>query len=287
MNWWLEYGLPDPRGLLEIAVLAVVIYYSLLFLRGTRGAQVLYGLVLVLGALIALTSLFHLDILTWLFQRFSVYLAIALLIIFQPEIRRVLAQLGRQPLVAGDFDPGQVDTLVRAAVSLAEGKIGALIAVEREASLRSVEEGGTPVDAVLTPELLTCIFYPHTPLHDGGVVVRGTRVAAAACFFPLSQHEDIGRTLGSRHRAAIGLSEETDALIIVVSEETGALSVAYHGKLRRGLDERHLRRILHAVLGGRGQPESRRTYWLRWARRLRGAVTRSRPEDREAHHHAA
>ena len=178
---------PGLGGLLEIAVLAVGIYYILLLMRGTRGAQVLSGLALVITGLLLVTYLFRLDTLTWLLQRFSVYLAVGFLIIFQPEIRRVLAELGRPHLWQTPGEHSLADLLVRSVVLLAEGKIGALIAIERQVDVRALEQGGTPIDGEVTPELLASIFYPHTPLHDGGVIVRGNRVAAAGCVFPLSQ----------------------------------------------------------------------------------------------------
>ena len=240
---------PGPKGVLEILVMAVALYYLMLFFQGTRGAQVLYGFALLLITLMVITYVFDLGTLTWLLQRFSVYLAVAFLVIFQPEIRRALAEIGRRHIFATQEERTLVDRLVKSAMTMAEGKIGAIMAIEREVALKAVQDAGTPVDAELTPELLASIFYPHTPLHDGGVIIQGDRIAAAGCLFPLSQREGLARTLGTRHRAAIGLTEETDAVVIVISEETGAISLAYRGKLRRGLDEERLRRILGSVLG--------------------------------------
>ncbi len=274
---------PDLRGLLEIAVMAVGLYYGLLFLRGTRGAQVLSGLAVVFGGLLLITNLFHLDTLTWLLQRFSVYLAVALLIIFQPEIRRVLAELGRQHLWAGSSEHDLADTLARGISLLADGKIGALVAVERQVGVHAREQGGIPIDAVVTPELLASIFYPHTPLHDGGVIIRGNRVAAAGCVFPLSQREGLSSQLGTRHRAALGLSEETDALVLVVSEETGTISIAYRGRLRRGLDEERLRRILDSILSRRRDPGLSGSAWRRAMQRLRRLGRPAAPREVEDH----
>lgn len=274
---------PGLGGLLEIAVLAVGVYYILLLLRGTRGAQVLSGLVLVIGGLLLVTYVFRLDTLTWLLQRFSVYLSVGFLIIFQPEIRRVLAELGRQHIGAGPGEQNLADLLVRSVLLLAEGKIGALIAVERQVDVRALEQGGTPIDGAVSPELLASIFYPHTPLHDGGVIVRGNRVAAAGCVFPLSQREGLSTQLGTRHRAAIGLSEESDALVLVVSEETGTISLAYRGRLRRGLDEERLRRILESFLGRRRDPRRPASFWQRLLQR---GLTAVRPvQVREADDH--
>lgn len=256
--WRQQLNLPDFGGLIEIAVLAVLFYYIILFFRGTRGAQVLTGLAVFIALLLLLTYLVRLDTLNWLLQRFTVYLAIALVVIFQPEIRRALAELGKQHVFASNSsERGLVDALVQAVGMLSERKIGALIAVEREIGTRSVQDTGKRLDALVSAELLATLFFPHTPLHDGGVIIRGDRIAAAGCVFPLSQQEALGRSLGTRHRAAVGLTEETDALVVVVSEETGTVSVAYNGRLSRGFDEDRLRRLLTAVLVRRRALRSR------------------------------
>ena len=244
-----QIHMPGPTGILEILVLTFAFYYVILFFRGTRGAQVLFGFTVVLVSLLLVTHLFHLEALKWLLRFFSVYLAVAFVVIFQPEIRRALAELGKQHVfVATAKERTVVDHIVKAALYLAERKIGALFAIEREIATRGIQETGTVVEAMVTPELLSSIFFPHTPLHDGGVIIRQDRVLAAGCVFPLSQREELSKELGTRHRAAIGLTEETDAGVVVVSEETGAISVAYKGRLSRGLDEERLRRILASVL---------------------------------------
>jgi diadenylate cyclase len=249
---------PGPAGILEILLLAAAFYYIILFFRGTRGVQVLVGFVLVLVSLLLLTQLLHLDTLNWILRRSSVYLAVAFVIIFQPEIRRVLAELGKQHMFTSTAgERTLVDNIVQAVVLLAERKIGALIAVEREIGTRVTQDTGTRLDGLVTPELLASIFYPHTPLHDGGVIIRENRIVAAGCLFPLSPREELSKTLGTRHRAAIGLTEETDAIVVVVSEETGTISVAYKGRLTRGLDEDRLRRLLSAVLLKAPQAKSR------------------------------
>jgi diadenylate cyclase len=250
MNPWISV-------IVQVAVLAIGYYYIFLFFRGTRGAQVLVGLAVVIALLIGLTHLFSLDALNWLLSRFSVYLAVALLIIFQPEIRRALAELGRQPsFVVPAEKRTAVDHIVRAVTILAEHRVGALIAIEREIGTRAIQETGVRLDARVIPELLASIFFPHTPLHDGGAIVRGNRIMAAGCVFPLSQKAELHATLGTRHRAAVGLSEETDAVVVVVSEETGTISVTYRGRLSRGLDEERLRRFLSALLLRGKTPES-------------------------------
>jgi diadenylate cyclase len=239
-------------GLVQVAVLACAFYYVFVFFHGTRGAQVLVGLGLLLVTLIMLTHVFRLDVLGYILRKFSVLLGLALLIIFQPEIRRALAELGRQPAsVLSAEGRTVIDHIAKAVVTLAEHKIGALIAIEREIGTRGVQETGVALDTPVVPELLASIFFPHTPLHDGGAVIRGNRIMAAGCIFPLSQRAEIHRQLGTRHRAAVGLSEETDAVVIVVSEETGTISVCYRGRLSRGLDGERLKRFLSALLKGK------------------------------------
>lgn len=239
-------------AMFEVFVLAFVYYYVFLFLRGTRGAQVLVGLVIVIVALQGATYFLHLNELNWLLRKLSVYVAIALLVIFQPEIRRALAELGRQPVFnATQQTRSVIDHLVQTVVFLADHKVGALIAIERDIGIRAIRETGTRIDAPVVPELLSTIFFPHTPLHDGGVVIKDSRIAAASCIFPLSQQADLHKSLGTRHRAAVGLTEETDAVVVIVSEETGTISVSYRGRLSRGLDEEKLRRFLVALLKGR------------------------------------
>lgn len=286
MTWMNRILLPGFSGLLEILVLAVVFYYILLFFQGTRGAQVLSGLTLLFILLLVMTHAFRLDTLNWLLQRFTVYLAVAFLVIFQPEIRRALAQLGRRHMfTSAAGDRPLVETLVRGVTMLAEGKIGALIAVERGAGTLPVQETGTPMDSQVTPELLATIFYPNTPLHDGGVIIRDGRLVAAGCVFPLSQKPELSKSLGTRHRAAIGLTEESDALVIVVSEETGAVSVAYKGRLRRGLEGERLERILSAVLREKrvAPPSSRLRRWVDLLRVPRARARAAATPEAESH----
>lgn len=246
-----HFTIPTLSAGLEVLLLWVIFYYLLKLLRGTRGAQVLSGLALALVFVLAFTYFLNLHTLNWIFSKFSVNLVLAFVIIFQPEIRRALAELGRPNMLGGSGASSSrdiVDPLVRAVKSLSEQKIGALIAIEREIGLRAVEETGVFIDSTVKPELVTSLFFPRSPLHDGGVVIRGDRVVAASCVFPLSQREELHRSLGTRHRAAIGITEETDALVVVVSEETGNISIAYKGRLSRGLDEERLRRLLSSVL---------------------------------------
>lgn len=240
---------PGAAGIFEILILAVLFYYLIVLFRGTRGIQVLAGLALLFLGAFFVTYVLRLDTLNWLLQRLSGYFVIAFVIIFQPEIRRALAELGKQHIFrTRGMERSAIDAIVDAVGMLADRKIGALIGIEREIGTRTVQETGTLLDSVLTPELLASIFFPHTPLHDGGVIIKDNRIVAAGCVFPLSMKEELSKSLGTRHRAAIGLTEETDALVVVVSEETGTISVAYRGKLKRGLDLDQLRRILTTIL---------------------------------------
>jgi len=246
---WAYFQAIGIGGFFEIVVLAAAFYYILLFFRGTRGAQVLIGFVVIYASLIGLTMIFNLNVMNWILSRISVLLGVALVIIFQPEIRRALAELGRQKVFGAAAENRTVaDTVLQSVLSLAGNRIGALIAIEREIGTRAIQETGVKIDAPLVPQLLTSIFYPHTPLHDGGVIISANRIVAAGCVFPLSQNMDLHHQLGMRHRSAIGLSEETDAVVIVVSEETGTISVCYRGRLSRGLDEERLRRFLTTLL---------------------------------------
>ena len=250
-TFWDSWNIPfmSIPAIFQIIVLTVVYYYIFLFFKGTRGAQVLVGLVILLIILLTVTRFANLDALNWILRRLSVYLAVALLVIFQPEIRRALAELGKQPSLVMPLEKRTaIDAIVEAIVFLADHRVGALVAIEREIGTRAIQETGSKLDARVTPELLSSIFFPHTPLHDGGVIVHGNRIVAAGCVFPLSQKAELHKELGTRHRAAVGLSEETDAIVVVVSEETGTISVCYRGRLSRGLDREKLERFLSALI---------------------------------------
>lgn len=257
MEQALEFITANWKAVFEILLLAAVIYYFLMLFRGTRGAAVFTGFVIVLLGVAGLTQFFQLDVVNWILGRFLALLAIAVLVIFQPELRRALAQLGSQnPFASPQLRTELIDVLVESARSLAQKRCGALVAVERDIGFRGVAETGVTVDAKATPELLASIFFPNSPLHDGGVVLQGTRIAAAACIFPLTQRAGLSASLGMRHRAAMGLSEETDAVVVVVSEETGDISVAREGTLTSGLDPEGLRELLARTLA----PAARRGF---------------------------
>jgi diadenylate cyclase len=180
---------------------------------------------------------------------FSAVLAVAVLIIFQPELRRVLAELGNLPLFISTHEQREsIEVVIQTVERLAEVKIGALIAIEQTIQLYEAVESGVPVDCEATPEMLETIFFPNNAIHDGGVILKGDRIAYAACIFPLTQRSDLNKSLGTRHRAAIGLSEDTDAVIVVASEETGMISHAYKGQLVRGVTIEELRSFLTSVI---------------------------------------
>ncbi len=237
------------RPALEILILAVLIYFVFKFVRGTRGWPVVIGFVVVLLALALVTTLLKLQVLRWLLGTFSAFFAIAVLVIFQPELRRMLAELGNLPLFATAREQREsIEVIIQTVERLADVKIGALIAVEQSIQLQEAVESSLPVNCDATPEMLETIFFPNNAIHDGGVIIKGDRIAYAACIFPLTQRQDLNKSLGTRHRAAIGLSEETDAAIVVVSEETGMISYAYKGQLVRGVTLEELRSFLTSVL---------------------------------------
>jgi len=244
------FHIPDTSGWIEILVLTAMFYYLFSLFKGTRGAAILSGLIILYGTLYAVTSLSHLDILNWLLLRLMIYLSLAFVVIFQPEIRRALAQLGRPVWKTSGISSQKdlVEPIMQAVQLLSSRKIGALIAIEREIGTRAMQDAGTQINAVVSAELLATIFFPRTPLHDGGVIISGKKIRAAGCLFPLSQKPELSKTLGTRHRAAIGITEETDAIVVVVSEETGSISIAYNSRLRRGLSPERLRRVLTSML---------------------------------------
>ncbi len=237
------------RDALEILILAMGIYYASRFVRGTRGWPVVVGFVVLLVALAAVTTLLDLKVLRWLLGSASVFIAAGALVIFQPELRRMLGELGNLPLFVTTHEQRQnIEVIIQTVERLADVKIGALIAIEQSIQLQEAVESGILVDCEATPEMLETIFFPNNAIHDGGVIIKGDRITHAACIFPLTQQPDLNKSLGTRHRAAIGLSEETDALIVVVSEETGAISHVYKGQMVRGVTVEALRAFLTSVL---------------------------------------
>lgn len=231
---------------LDILLVSVIVYRLLLFIKGTKAAQMLIGLGLLLGASL-LSRYLELYTLDWLVQSFWAQAVIALIIVFQPEIRRALAQMGEAQFLQTFTSAEELKSLeeiVRATVALANRKMGALMVIERDTSLKDFVEIGTPLDAKVSKELLISIFHPASPIHDGAVVIKGNRVVAAGCFLPITLSPEVSKALGTRHRAGLGLAEETDAVVIVVSEETGMISLAISGKLETNLDMARLRNVL-------------------------------------------
>lgn len=229
-----EFWLDKWRGLFEIVLLSVGIYYGYLYFRGTRGAKVLTGLAIVFLTLTLISQLLNLAVIGWIIRSFSVFLAVALVVIFQPELRRGLAELGGHPIFSLTSEKREtVHDIAEAVTQLANKQFGALIAIERDTSIRVYEETGVILDSEFSIELMLTLFQPKSALHDGGVVVRNGRIAAAACIFPVSQRETLDRSLGLRHRAGLGITEESDAVAVIVSEETGAISICYRRRIER------------------------------------------------------
>jgi diadenylate cyclase len=245
LGWW---------DVLDILAVSILIYEGLKLIRGTRGLQMAVGSMLVL-ALFYVSQLAPLQTLNWLIRNALVYVAFAAIVIFQSDIRRALAHFGQAPFfryfTRQQAADETIEEVVVAATMLAQQKVGAIIALEREIGLRNYIESGIPLDAIVTYDLLLTIFKPGSPLHDGAVIVQEGRVAAAACFLPLTVNPRLSRELGTRHRAAIGLTEENDAIAVVVSEETGKISVALDGQIDRGLSADALRERLQQLIHGR------------------------------------
>jgi diadenylate cyclase len=245
----LNFAEENWRSGVEIAILAVVIYYAYTYFRGTRGAKVLTGLALVFVALILVSQLLELRVIGWLMRSLTAFLAVALVVIFQPELRRALAALGSHRFFSWTRQNKEtVEILSEAVFELSNRQFGALIALERDINTRAFAESGVSVDAELSSEMVLTIFQPKTPLHDGGLIIRNDRILAAACIFPVSQRENLDRNLGLRHRAALGITEETDALAIVVSEETGIVSICHRGKIERNFDPDGFKRRIGELL---------------------------------------
>jgi diadenylate cyclase len=254
---WLTGVEPTWLDVLDIVIVAFLIYQLLQFIRGTHAVQMALG-ALVLVLLYWLSQLLHLETVNWLLRTFMPYLVFGIIVVFQSEIRKVLAQLGKTPLPGVFGSPRTeevIDEVVLAATTLAAQRTGAIVVVERDMGLRSYIETGIALDAYVTYDLLISIFNPGTPLHDGAVIVQGNRVAAAACFLPLTVNPQLSRELGSRHRAAIGVTEDTDALAVVVSEETGVISLVVSGRIRRDLEAGSLKAALLDVLEVERAPE--------------------------------
>ena len=237
------------RPALEIFILTLGIYFALRAIKGTRGAPVVTGFVILLLALTLVTHALQLEVLKRLLGNFFGFIVLAVLILFQPELRRMLAELGNFSLITSEHEQREnIEVLIQSCERLSEIRIGALIAVERSISLHEAVESGIAVNCLATHEMLETIFFPNNALHDGGVIIKGDQITYAACIFPLTARQDLKKSTGTRHRAAIGLSEETDAIVLVVSEESGQISYAYKGELVRGVTLESLREFLTSML---------------------------------------
>ena len=242
VGWW---------DILDIAIVSLLIYEFLKLIRGTRAAQMAVGSLLIV-ALFYVSRLAPLQTVNWLIRNMLVYVAFAAIVIFQSDIRRALAHFGQAPffryLNRQEAADETIEEIVVAATMLAAQRVGAIVAIEREIGLRNYIESGIPLDATLTYDLLMTIFQPGSPLHDGAAILQDNRVAAAACFLPLTVNPRVSRELGTRHRAAIGLTEEGDAVAVVVSEERGQISLALDGSIERDLSPDDLRERLRALV---------------------------------------
>ena len=245
----LQFWIDQWRSFIEIALLSVGIYYGYLYFKGTRGAKVLTGLAIVFLTLTLISQLLNLVVISWIVRSFSVFLAVALVVIFQPELRRGLAALGGHPIFSLTSEKREtVHDIVEAVTQLANKQFGALIALERDTSIRVYEETGVTLDSEFSIELMLTLFHPKSALHDGGVIIRNGRIAAAACIFPVSQRETLDRSLGLRHRAGLGITEESDAIAVIVSEETGSISICHRRRIERNFTPESFRKRISELL---------------------------------------
>lgn len=238
------------RALVDILLVSFIIYNLFLLIKGTRAVQMAFGIVLIILAYY-FSERFEFHTVHWLLRNFLSYIVIAIIILFQAEIRRGLAKFGTNPFLNFFYKQEQnpsIEEIVMAATSLSQKGIGGLIVIENEVGLRTYIEGGIILDAVVTLDLLLSIFNPKSPLHDGAVIIKNGRIMAASCFLPLTTNPRLSKDLGTRHRAALGITEESDAVVVVVSEETGMISLVHRGKINRNLHTTSLRNHLYLIL---------------------------------------
>lgn len=276
MSFWLTISILW-RPALEILILAALIYFAFVLVRGTRGFAVVTGFLGLLISLTLLTKLLQLTVLSALLNQLFPFLAVAIVILFQPELRRILGELGnlRTPNAIRE-QTENIEVIIATVDRLAPVKIGALIAIEQTNHLVDCVESGVTVDCEASAEMFETIFFPNNAIHDGGVLVKDGRIIKAACIFPLTQRQDLHKSVGTRHRAALGLSEETDAVVIAISEETGAISYAYKGELKRGVTVEELRNLLTLIFVRAPQPRGI-WKWIRWIQHPRGAIGATEP----------
>ncbi len=256
-------SIPGFWDLFEITLIAILVYQLMLFIKGTRGWQMILGMTTLL-LLYYLSRWFELRTIEWLLSNLFTYFVFALIVIFQAEIRRGLAELGKGGLIGGlmpHTDDDIIEEIGSAVTSLASQKIGALIIMEGDIGLRNYIETGIELNSKISASLLVTIFNPAVPMHDGAVIIKDSRIAAAGCFLPLTRNPMLSKNLGTRHRAAIGITEETDAIVVVVSEETGTISMVTGGKMLRGLSGESLVTALRdATKNTRDNPEKKTSY---------------------------
>ncbi len=256
-------------SVIDIIIVAFIMYKLMLLIKGTRAVQLLKGLAVLLIAT-SLSNIFNLYTMNWLLRQAMTALVVALPVVFQPELRRALEKLGRGKFLAqGALFPGEIDQarviaeITRSATVLSKNKMGALIVLERETGLEEHIGTGVKIDGIASAEFMVNIFLPKTPLHDGAIIIRGDRVAAAACFLPLSDNPHLTTELGTRHRAGIGITEQSDAVAVIISEETGTISLAVEGVLNRYLDETTLQDKLSSLLSNKKTGNSLSQMWFR------------------------
>ena len=272
--FWNVLNRPGLSDIADILIVAIIIYELLMLTRDTRGSAVLKGLAMLL-LIVGISNLFGLTALNWLLMSVVNNGALVLVILFQPELRKALEELGQKKIVSSilPFDENKdrnirftdrtVNEIVRATSELAKAKTGALIIMEKDIILSEYERTGIIIDSAISSQLLINIFEHNTPLHDGAVIVRGDRIVAATCYLPLSDNMGLSKDLGTRHRAAVGISEVSDSLTVIVSEETGMISVAVGGKLLRNIDGDLLRRKLNDFQGKPSEEKPKKYFWRR------------------------
>lgn len=249
----------DFGDVVEILIIAVLLYYTLVWMKTTRAWILLKGLIVILAFLL-LAYFFRMTTILWMAQNVLGFAVTALIVVLQPELRKALEELGKKNIISSvlpfdnshrvneEFSEKTINEITKACVEMGKVRTGALIVIEQKVSLRDYERTGIDVDGIVTSQLLINIFEHNTPLHDGAVIIQGNRVVSATCYLPLSDNLGLSKELGTRHRAGVGISEITDSLTIIVSEETGKISVAYEGELERNLDADSLRDRMHKIL---------------------------------------
>ncbi|MBO5336043.1 MAG: diadenylate cyclase CdaA [Lachnospiraceae bacterium] len=262
----------DMGDLVEILIIALLLYYILVWMKTTRAWSLLKGMI-VICAFLLLADFCEMTTILWMAQNVLSFAVMALIVVLQPELRNALEQLGKKSLLStvlpfdtnkkneSAFSEKTINEITKACVEMGKVKTGALIVIEQKVSLKEYERTGIDVDGIVSSQLLINIFEHNTPLHDGAVLIRGNRVVSATCYLPLSDNLGLSKELGTRHRAGVGISEASDSLTIIVSEETGNISVAYEGKLTRNLNAEGLRSQMHRILNKTGEEPKSRRIW--------------------------